>query len=327
MKIAITGAAGLLGNNLCRTLLEQGHELRALIHTDSNSLDGLVVEKLKGDVLDIDSLYKLCDGVDAVFHCAAKISIAGDPDGSVFKVNVEGTKNIIAACLQQKVGRLVHFSSIHALQGGAGDELIDESTPYAGPEAFKYDQSKAQAEQLVLNAVKTSGLNAIVINPTGIIGPNDFAPSYTAKLLLDLYKGKIPALVNGGYDFLDVRDVVNTAIIALEKAPAGATYLLSGRWYSIKEIGATFAKISGKAAPRMIMPMWVAKFGLPFIQLWARLSKTEPLYTRESLDILGHGKAISHAKAKAELGFEPRGLEETIQDTWAFLKAHFISKD
>ena len=320
MIIAVTGAAGLLGNNLCRILSEQGHEVRALIHHDSTSLEAVNIEFYKGDVLNLDSLYLLCEGADAVFHCAAKISIDGDPDGSVFKININGTANVIEACIQQNVARMVHFSSIHALQAEPHTDVIDEYTPYAGPKAFKYDQSKSQAEQLVMEAVETRGLNAIVINPTGIIGPFDFKPSLTGQLLLDLGKGSMPALVKGGYDFVDVRDVANAAIEAMLNSVNGEKYLLSGRWYSIKEIATVFSKISGKKVPKLVLPLWVAQLSLPFIRLWSKISGGAPLYTRESLEILKHGKTISHVKAEKELGFKPRSLEETIKDSWAFLK-------
>lgn len=319
MIIAVTGAAGLLGNNLCRELIAKGHSVRALIYNDSTSLYGLDLELFKGDILNRNSLYLLCDGADAVFHCAAKISIDGDPDGSVFKTNVGGTANIIEACLAQKVGRLIHFSSIHALAAESGKDVLDEDTPYAGLDAFKYDQSKSQSEQMVLEAVKNNDLNAVIVNPTGIIGPYDFKPSFTGQLLIDLAKGRLPALVKGGYDFVDVRDVVVAAINALQ-APKGEKYLLSGRWYSIREIADTFSKISGKKVPKLVLPLWVATFSLPLIRLWSKITGAAPLFTRESLEILKHGQTISHAKAARELAFTPRSLEDTLRDSWEFLK-------
>src|SRR5471030_630312 len=126
MLIAVIGASGLIGNNLCRALLEKGMKVRALVHINSNSLERLDVEKVRGDILDSAGLHKFLKGVDVVFHAAGKISVDGDKDGTVRAVNVTGTKNIVEACLATGVQRLVYFSSIHALQQQP-DEELDEN--------------------------------------------------------------------------------------------------------------------------------------------------------------------------------------------------------
>ena len=320
MKIAVTGATGFIGNNLCRELLRQGHSVRALCHHYSDSINELTLEKIGGDVLDPVAMEAFVKGAEVVFHLAAKISIDGDKDGSIMRVNVEGTRNVVKACLASPdKPLLIHFSSIHALDAGGGDQVVDESMPLAGPDSFKYDQSKADAQRIV-NAAAKEGLRAVIINPTGVIGPYDFGPSLPGKYFLDLQKGKIPVLVPGGYDFIDVRDVVKGSILAMEKGRVGEQYLLTGSWISAQDMAQTAAKAGGFKAPTMMIPLWIPRLCLPFVRLFSKMTGMEPVFTRESLEIITHGKNISSEKARKELGFESRDPREAITDFFAWIK-------
>jgi len=199
MKIAITGGTGHVGASLCRALLERGHQLRVLIRDDSRALDGLEVEKVPGDIIRPEATLELVKGCELLFHLAAKISIAGDPDGSVHATNVTGTQNVILACREQGV-KLVHFSSIHAYCPYPLHLAIDEFSPYdLGPGAYAYARTKAEGEKRVLQAI-TEGLEALVLNPTGILGPNDFGPSLAGRGVIDMYKKRYPMLVAGVAD-------------------------------------------------------------------------------------------------------------------------------
>ncbi len=322
MKIAVTGANGHVGSNLCKALLKKGYQVRALTHTHNKAIKDLPVELVKGDILDKESLKFFMQDIDYCFHLAAYISIKGDPDGMVWKINAEGTKNIVEVAQEQNTKRFIHFSSIHAFQQYPLNELLDETRPIVGSEGFAYDRSKAEGERAVHQAA-ANGLNAVILCPTAIIGPDDPEPGLIGKALLELYHNQIPALVPGGYNWVDVRDVVQGAISAMTMGKSGEKYLLSGTWHSLSELSQMVAKATGAKTPRTVMPMWVAKVGLPFITLYSNIAGVEPLYTKESLQIISEGsRLITNAKAKRELNFSSRDLEETIRDAFSWFREH-----
>ena len=254
-------------------------------------------------------------------NLAAVISISGDPDGRLMRTNVEGPRNVVAACLAQKVRKLVHFSSIHAFKLGKAGEPIDETLPSADASSFRYDQSKALGEREVLAGIER-GVDATILNPTGVIGPYDFAPSRAGRMLQGLFAGRMRALVDGGFDWVDARDVADAAIAAIANGKTGERYLLSGHWVSFTELAALCESVAGRSVRRLVVPVGVARLGLPFAWLAEALSGGEPLLTAESLAIVAHGcKGCSRAKATRDLGFEPRPLRETLADTCAWFRS------
>jgi len=318
MKIAVTGANGHVGFNLCKSLLDKGHQVKALTHKHTESVSKLNLRLIKGDLLDKNTLLDLMDDVEVVFHLAAQISISGDPSGSVYRNNAGGTKNMLSAARDRKVKRFIHFSSIHAFCQDPQEKPLDENRPLVGSEGFAYDRSKADGERAVMEAFH-NGMDTIVLSPTAIIGPADPEPSLTGKAVLQLIHHKIPALVPGGYNWIDVRDVVNTAISAMEKARSGQKYLVAGRWHSIHDLSGVVGKYSGIKTVQTVLPFWSAKLGLPFITLFSRFTGLEPLYTSESLEILAKGnRHIDNTKSMKELGLDPRSLDDTLSDliTW-----------
>ncbi len=328
MKIAVTGANGHVGVNLCRALLALNHEVRALTHFNTQGLTGLPLELVKGDVMDYQSLKTFLKDIDVVYHLAARISITGDSRGElVSKINAGGTQNVINAAMENGVKRFIHFSSIHAFQQKPHKTVLDESRPLVGSDGFAYDVSKATGERYVNLAVK-NGLNAVILSPTAIFGPMDPQPSLVGKAVLQLYYHKIPALVPGGYDWVDVRDVVSGAISAIDRGRTGEKYLLSGHFHSLKELSELVQRFSGRKIVKTVLPFWLARIGLPFITGYSLLSKSEPLYTSESLSIISEGNTmISHDKAKNELGFCPRPFAETIRDLLEYFKLNGYLQD
>jgi dihydroflavonol-4-reductase len=320
MNIAVTGANGHVGINLCLALQEKGHFVRALNHKNDFGLKHINVESFKGDLLNKDSIKSFLLDIEVVVHLAAKISIKGDPDGSVHKINVEGTRNILDLARQSGIKRFIHFSSIHAFQQEPLDEVLDEMRPIVDSEGFAYDRSKAEGERMVLAAAR-DGFDTIVLCPTAIIGPVDYEPSLTGKAMLELYNHQIPALVPGGYNWVDVRDVADGCIAAIEKGRSGEKYLLSGQWRSLKDVTTLITKSTGMKTTRIVMPFWVAHLGLPFITFFSKIKGSEPLYTKESLQIIKNGNQhISSAKARNELGYHPRELEDTIKDLFLWFR-------
>jgi dihydroflavonol-4-reductase len=318
MTVVVTGASGHLGANLVRALLERDETVRVLVHRSAAALAGFEdrIERIEGSVCEPDSLGPAFDGARRVYHLAGVISIDGDPDGRVHRVNVEGTRNVARACLERGVGRLVQVSSVHAYDMDPRDEVLDEGRRQVAdsPHHSPYDRSKALGERIV-RAQIDAGLDAVIVNPTGIMGPVDFGPSRLGQLLLDLSTGKLPALLDGGFDFVDVRDVAAGILAAGEQGRRGENYILGNAWYSIHALARLVEAAGGSRAPRFISPVWAARLGVPFARVASRVSGREPLFTRESLEVLISNRSISSRKARAELGFAPRSLAETVTDT------------
>ncbi len=324
----VTGASGHVGANLVRELLLKGRKVRVLVRKDRRALEGLPVEAVEGDVLDKESLVRAFAGADVVYHLAALISITGGQGGLVEKTNVNGAANMVSAALECKVRRVVHFSSIHAYRGHDNrDKVIDETTETAlGPENLAYDRSKAMGELEVLKGVK-AGLDAVIVNPTSVIGPYDFKPSRMGQLFLDLYNRKIPALVDSGYNHVDVRDLAAGAMLAEERGRTGEKYLLSGEWRHFRELSETVEKVTGRKTTKSCAPLWAAAMAAPFAYGWAKLTGAPVLFTPESIKILRGHRHISCAKAERELGYTRRPVEETVRDIYAWYRSAGIIKD
>ncbi len=322
MKIAVSGASGHIGANLIRMLLRQNHEVRVLAHSDSRAWQGLDVEIVKGGLKDIAVLQQLCHDRGVVFHLAAKISIGGENYDEIYKVNVEGTKNLVNAAREAGVKRFIHFSSIHALEQYPQDKPVDETRPLALLSNMAYEKTKALAEKWVLSQNRFD-FQVIVLNPTAIIGPFDFKPSYLGQVVLKIYKGTLPGLVPGGYNWVDVRDVAQAAITAMERGQSGERYILSRQWQSLDRLAEMICVHRNRKCRLPVFPFWLARIGVPFMAVYAKLKKQHPLYTRESLTILrSSNKLISNDKARKVLEFSPRPLEETVADTLEWFKKH-----
>jgi dihydroflavonol-4-reductase len=319
MKIAVTGASGHVGNNLCRMLAENGHQVKSMIHNDTKGLLDLKMDLIKGDVTHETDLTNLCTGCEVVFHLAACISIRKN-DRICKKINVDSCHTLIKAARKTGVKKIIHFSSIHAFRQEPLDAVMNESRDLCLNSSFSYDQSKALSQKFMLEA-SAPDLEIIVINPTAIVGPNDFKPSLVGNALIRFYNGQNPALIPGGFNWVDVRDVCMAAINAIEHGKAGECYLLGGSWKSLNTMALEIEKLGGHKAPRLVLPMWLAQLGAPFFNLESVLTERTPLYTSVSLQTLKNShKNISCEKAKSDLGFNPRPFTETLTDTIAWFR-------
>ena len=322
--IVVTGASGLIGANLVRALLtEQGsRQVRALVHHDVRALQGLDLELVKVDLSDQASLTRAFRGAEIVYHLAASISLRMDTWDTLAATNWEGTRHVLAACQQCDVRRLIYFSSIHTRQQVPLDQPLDESRPLLDdPAAPPYERSKAAAEREIQQAA-AQGLDVVTIIPTAVVGPYDFKPSYIGKALLLLARGHLPALVSGGYNWVDVRDVVSGTIQAARLAPVGASYILAGHWQSIPDVARQVDQITGRHLLRPVVPLKVADLAAPLMGHVGRLNGSQPLYTRAMLAALESNRLVSHAKAANELGYSPRPFQQTLEDTLAWLLEH-----
>jgi dihydroflavonol-4-reductase len=223
---------------------------------------------------------------------------------------------MIEAAKYAGVKKFIHFSSIDAFQFVSQAAVLDENIPLVESEKAIYPFSKAESERLVLNAV-IEGLDAVILSPTAVIGPFDFRGSFLGSALIKIYQNKIPMLIPGGYNWVDVRDIAAAAIQAVESGRKGEKYILSGNFCSLLELSKIIGKISGKRTPKLLAPVFLAKLAFPFIQFYYSLINEKPVYTRQSLELLVNSpKNISFEKAKKELGYEPRPLEQTLRDTF-----------
>jgi dihydroflavonol-4-reductase len=318
MITVVTGATGHIGANLVRALLAAGRRVRCVVRQDRSALEGLDVECVAADVRDPASLRIAFRDATTVFHLAAVISIDGDRHGLVTATNVGGARNAAEAALACGVRRLVHCSSIHAFVQEGPAAAITESMPRAlAARHAAYDRSKAAGEQAVRGVV-ARGLDAVIVHPTAVIGPCDFKPSRMGRLLLDLYRRRLPSLVPGGFDWVDVRDVVAGLLGAEQDGRTNESYLLSGRYAPVSQLARLAADVTGVPAPRWCTPLWLARAAAPFSTVIGRVRRREPLFTTESLDALAMGTAVDCAKARRELGYSARDLFSTLHDTYAW---------
>ncbi|MEO1654987.1 MAG: NAD-dependent epimerase/dehydratase family protein [Bacteroidota bacterium] len=316
-KVLVTGGNGRLGNVLVRQLLEDQHQVEVLLaphHQDKKPLEGLEVQYRVGDVRDRAALAPAIAGKEWVFHLAAKIWLHPDKDKSTEMINREGARLVAELCLESGVERLIHCSSHHALSMEPQDQPVDENNALALDEVVTYHRTKAEGEVAVLEQVK-KGLDAVIVNPGSIIGPHDYAPSLFVQALSDFYNGKIPFLMEGMTDYADVRDISRAIIQAAHKGRTGERYLLTGWMVDMKDLPALVEKVSGKKMPKRILPLWLMYTLLPLIQLGSRVSGKPALFTRDMLKAAQSNPVISHEKARKELNYQPRSLEDTFKAT------------
>ena len=321
----VTGAAGFLGNTLVRELLGRGQKVRALVqdaqpHPSLTHLDCEIIPIDVTDPATLTDAFRAADNLPViVIHCAGVVSIAGRVSQSVRAVNVGGTRNVIEACGQARVSRLVYISSVHAIPEPDPPRTIKECDDPAGYDPAtvtgEYAKTKAEATALVLAA---DHLDRVVVHPSGLIGPYDFGDSHLTRLIRDAAGGQLTAVVAGGYDFVDVRDVARGVIAASLHAPAGRTYLLTGHYSTVAKVAQDVADLSGRKRRFHVLPAWFARASAPFAELYYRLRRTSPLYTAYSLHTLHAPSEFSHARATTELGYTPRPLSETLADTVAW---------
>ncbi len=322
MKVAITGGTGHVGANLVRAMLARGWSVRALIHDDGRALEGLPVEKVPGEVGDPDALRYLFEGAELVFHLAARIALTRRDSDGTRRVNIEGPRNVAQACLAARVRRLVHFSSIHAFDDRVGVGPIDEERgPMVDPARPLYGLTKAAGEKAVLEAVG-QGLDAVIVNPCGVLGPHDYKGSAMGRVLAQLAAGRLPFVPASGFTWVDARDVAEGAIAAAERGQKGRRYLLAGTWASIRQLGDLVDQATGLGRTRVTVPTWTAWAGVPFAALGSLLTGNPPGCTPDSLRVLQAETRATPARAASELGFSARPLAETVVDTLAWQRAY-----
>ncbi len=318
MKVAITGGNGHIGNAIIEELLSRNYTIKALVHSKSNFLESRNIETVKGSLHDEDSLNQLMDGCDYLIHCAAIISINGDKNQQVQKINIQGLENVLKVAAKSNLKRVVHLSSVHAYDHLPMDQPLNEKRNFVSDQAYAYDKSKRDG-QLIARKYFEQGLPVIVVNPTCVFGPPNYARCKQNNAFVSMEKRRIPFVFKGGYDWVDIRDIANSVCNALTQGEPGESYILGGKYYTLKDLSRIVAKVSEKRIPCFEIPIGLVKSFLPLISTYYKVRKQDPSVTKESIEILEFGnKHIDSEKARIHLGHHSRPVEETMKDllTW-----------
>ncbi len=326
----VTGGTGFLGSHIIKELTEQGAKVSALVLPNDKYVKLLPdsVSVTYGDVTDINSIrlwLKCAERPCCVIHCAGIVSIATSPGPMLEKVNVGGTANILNVCKELAIDRLVYVSSVHAIPELEKGKTMTEITDFSPDKVSgAYAKSKATATAMVLSAAK-EGLNAVVVHPSGIIGPNDYSLGNIANMLLAYCRGKLPLSVKGGYDFVDVRDAAHGVIACSEKGRTGECYILSGEYATVDEIISEASMITNVKKPLFNLPLKPVMLIARLVERMVKKGKT-PFFTPYSIAVLGSNASFSHEKASNELGYHPRPINETVLDTVNWIKRTYLQK-
>ncbi|MDP6557097.1 MAG: NAD-dependent epimerase/dehydratase family protein [Pirellulaceae bacterium] len=322
MRVLVTGATGLLGNNLVRLLLNDGVEVRAMSPSarHSKALSSLDVERVEADIRDAAAVARATEKVDAVFHCAGCVKIGWSDHVEHEAINHSGARNV-ADALRGRDVRLVHVSSVNALgiawpdRNGTEEDFDERITP------CPYVTSKRAAQDYVANQVDTADLDAVTVLPGFLLGPWDWKPS-SGQILLSVAEHYTPFVPTGGVSLADVRDVARGTVAAFHRGRTGRRYILAGHNLSYRELWKMMAKTTGTHCP--IFPLgpinrWLAGVG---IDMRHRLTGREPLVNSASLSLSSMRTCFSSQRAIDELGYRFRPAEEAVEDAWDWLRRH-----
>ena len=324
MKIGVTGSSGLVGFNFCVEALKNNDSLNILIRKETDYLKQIDAKVYYGDLNDIKVLDKFCKGCDVIIHSAAMISIGLDSYEEVYEVNYIGTKNLLESSKKMKVKKFIYISSINAFNKNPVTEKLDETRQLV-KRGNAYDMTKAMGQELVMN---TDGIEKVSINPTSILGRYDFKPSRLGKVIKTLHAGKLPFLVNGGLDVIDVEDLSKAIYSSIRNGRDGETYIISGKWRSFTEINASVQKNRDKKSFVIFFPKLFVEMNLPLLSLFPKsfLRKAADFngkyfpglesLTKESIEnIINFPKNIDNSKAKKDLGLTISPLDKTVKDS------------
>ncbi len=324
-KYLVTGATGFLGSAVTAELLAHGAKVYALVLPDDPLSASLPegVTAVVGDVCDEASLarfFSFSDSETFVVHCAGIVSISSQPGAKLYKVNVEGTRNIISQCFSHNVAKLVYVSSVHVIPEAPPGLVMSE--PVSVSDSLvrgHYAKSKAMATSLVMDAIRNR-LTASLVFPSGIIGPGDAREGSVTQMLSSFLAGKLPFAVRGGYDFVDVRDAAKGIVACAEHGKSGSGYILSGRYVSIREFLELVKKEAGLKQAVRCLPIGIAKRIAPLYERISEKKGKTPFFTPYSISVLASNGLFSHQAATAAFGYAPRPLPATLRDTLLWLR-------
>ncbi len=319
----VTGADGLLGSNIVRVALDRGYKVRVFVlpNSPSNTLDGLPIEKVEGNLLDSRAVHKAVQGCDYVIHAAANTNVWPSQGEIYWKVNYEGTRHVAEACKAAEVKRLVVIGSAASFPSGTKEQPADESVPMADTGyGLDYIASKRKAQEYILEQVRKNDLPALVICPTFMFGPYDSKPSGGA-MIVGVVKGQAPGFpISGGKNFVHARDVAVAAVNALTKGKVGEMYIAGNENLSYEEIFDKIGRIAGVKPPRLPMPSFVLLGVGSLSSFFAKLFGFRPKITLPMARVACDGQYFTAEKARKELDMPATPIEEAIEEAIAWMK-------
>jgi len=315
MTTLVTGATGFVGSHVARQLVSQGHAVRILVRRTSNLgvLEGLNVERVEGDLRDAASLEHAMRGVRRVFHVAADYRLWTRHPEEIYQSNVEGTRRLLEAAGKAGVEKFIYTSTVATIAVPRPGALPNEETRATVDEMIgHYKRSKFMAEQEAMRAA-AEGLPVVIVNPTAPVGPGDWKPTPTGRILLDFLNGKMPAYVDTGLNVAAVEDVAAGHLLASEKGRIGERYILGGRNMTLKQILDALSAITGRPAPRVRLPHAVALAAGYAGEWFSRLSGREPQIPVEGVKMSRHRMFVESDKAEQELGYKASPVEAALE--------------
>jgi dihydroflavonol-4-reductase len=314
MVTLVTGAGGFVGSHLTRLLIERRNNLRILLRPTSStrSVDSFSCERVYADLRDASSLEKALKGVRQVFHVAADYRLWAKQPNEIYENNVGGTRNLIDAARRANVERFIYTSTVGTIAVPGGPQLPDEQTQATIHDMIgHYKKSKFMAEEEVLEAA-AGGFPAVIVNPTTPIGPGDWKPTPTGRIVVDFLNGRMPAYVDTGFNVVGVEDVAEGHLLAAERGRAGQRYILGGRNVTLKEVLDALAAVTGRAAPRMRLPYTFALAAGYAESVLSTITGREPRIPLEGVRMARHKMFVDCSRAARELGFQAGGIEDAL---------------
>jgi dihydroflavonol-4-reductase len=324
MTTLVTGASGFVGSHVARQLVSAGQSVRVLVRRGSNlaALGGLHVECFEGDLRDTSSLERAMLGVRRVYHVAADYRLWTPRPEEIYETNVEGTRRLLAAAKNAGVERIVYTSTVATIAVPRHGALPNEDTRATLDEMIgHYKRSKFLAEQVAVEAA-AAGVPVVIVNPTAPVGPWDWKPTPTGRIILDFLKGKMPAYVDTGLNVAPVEDIAAGHLLAAEKGRIGERYILGARNMTLKQILDALSAITGRPAPRVRLPHAVALAAGYADQLFSRLAGREPQIPVEGVKMSRHRMFVESDKAARELGYNPTSVEAALERAVRWYEEH-----
>ena len=324
MKSLVTGGTGFVGCHLVRALLERGREVRCLARPRSrlDNLEGLDVEVVHGDLRDAGSLKAAVSGCDTVYHCAADYRLFVRRPPEIYASNVDGTDNVLSAAADAGVERVVYTSSVGALGLRPDGQPADETVPVALSDMIgHYKKSKFRAERVAEDWARR-GLPVVIVNPSTPIGDYDIKPTATGQVIVDFLNRKIPATVDTGLNWIDVRDVAEGHVLAAEKGRVGEKYVLGHRNLSLADFLGILGELTGLPAPKWQLPHWVPIGFAAVDTALARVLGRDPRVSLESALLARYKMYFDPGKAVRELGLPQTPIEEPLRRAVDWFRRH-----
>jgi dihydroflavonol-4-reductase len=328
MKALVTGATGFVGAAVARALLDAQWQVRALARkgSDRRNLRELEVEVCEGDLNDVDSLRRAIESCEGLFHVAADYRLGAPDPSQLYRANVEGTRNILAAARSSGIQRVVYTSSVATIGIPADGTPGDEQSPNSLENMIgHYKRSKYLAEEVAREAAR-EGMSVVIVSPSTPVGAGDVKPTPTGQLVLDAAAGRMPAYVDTGLNIVHVDDVAKGHLLAYERGGAGERYILGGQDMSLGEILGVIAALVGRAPPRLRLPYGVV---LPIAYLaegFAKLSGRSGRITLEGVRMSRKRMYFSSAKATRDLGYAARPAAQAFEDAIRWFRANGLLK-